>query len=87
MLKFSGFSLVWFPVVSLALGRKSQRPLKHTKDPFDENFAQLVDFSLKQWHVPGLSIAVVDGHEIWAEVCLLDTLTICLIFPGSRFND
>jgi hypothetical protein len=36
--------------------------------PFDAKFAQLVKETLDKWHVPGLSIAVVDGDDVWAEV-------------------
>ncbi|KUJ20474.1 beta-lactamase/transpeptidase-like protein [Mollisia scopiformis] len=39
----------------------------HTTNPLDEEFAELAEYTLDQWNVPGLSIAVVDGHDIWAE--------------------
>jgi len=36
--------------------------------PFDARFAKLVKETLDKWHVPGISIAVVDGDDMWAEV-------------------
>lgn len=49
-----------------------QKPLageeteKHS--PFTKDYEKLVLETLKEWRVPGLSIAVVDGEHIWAEV-------------------
>lgn len=40
----------------------------HGVGPFREKFAQLVNETLDMWHVPGLTIAVVDGENVWAEV-------------------
>lgn len=34
----------------------------------DHAFRNLVQQTLSRWHVPGMSIAVVDGDQIWAEV-------------------
>lgn len=39
--------------------------------PFDAKFAKLAKETLDLWHVPGVSIAVVDGTETWAEVSSL----------------
>lgn len=39
------------------------------KNPLDARFAKTVNNTLSLLHVPGLSIAVVDGDEMWAEVC------------------
>ncbi|KAH9208370.1 putative penicillin-binding protein [Leptodontidium sp. 2 PMI_412] len=36
--------------------------------PLDAKLAELVKDTLKEWHVPGLSIGVVDGDDMWAEV-------------------
>ncbi len=36
--------------------------------PFDEAFEKLAHATLDLWHVPGISIAVVDGDDVWAEV-------------------
>jgi CubicO group peptidase (beta-lactamase class C family) len=34
----------------------------------DERFEKLVQESLERWHVPGVSVAVVDGDNTWAMV-------------------
>ncbi|KAI1842021.1 hypothetical protein JX266_011776 [Neoarthrinium moseri] len=36
------------------------------RDPLDADFEKLAVKTLKQWHVPGLAIAVVDGDDTWA---------------------
>ena len=36
--------------------------------PLNEDFAKLVNKTLDLWHVPGLSIAVVDGEKTWSKV-------------------
>ena len=47
--------------------------------PFDSHFEKLVNETLDMWHVPGLSIAVVDGDSMWAEV----SLSSCCRSPGQ----
>jgi hypothetical protein len=36
--------------------------------PFDADFAKYVEETMKKWHIPGLSIAVIDGPETFSEV-------------------
>ncbi|PWY72783.1 penicillin-binding protein [Aspergillus eucalypticola CBS 122712] len=38
-----------------------------TASPLDEQFKTLVQETLDHWHVPGISIAVVDGDNTWAK--------------------
>lgn len=41
--------------------------------PLNENFKKLVSETLEKWHIQGISVAVVDGDDTWAEVnTLLD---------------
>jgi hypothetical protein len=70
-------------VIMLSIFRsaaKLQQPLgdagnDHT--PFDSSFDGLVEKTLRQWHVPGLSIAVVDNGKIASKVaCLI----LCSLF-------
>ncbi|KAJ5671237.1 hypothetical protein N7507_000364 [Penicillium longicatenatum] len=35
--------------------------------PLNEEFAKLVHSTLEKWHIQGVSIAVIDGDETWAE--------------------
>jgi hypothetical protein len=51
--------------------------------PFDSKFAELVDETLDTWNVPGLSIAVVDGDDIWAEVSSSNSFCIRIFHPSS----
>ncbi|ODA81273.1 hypothetical protein RJ55_04237 [Drechmeria coniospora] len=48
-----------------------QKPLakygKGSGNPFDDDFARFANETLHRWHVPGLSIAVVDGQDIYAK--------------------
>lgn len=36
--------------------------------PLNEDFEKLVHETLGKWHIQGVSVAVVDGDETWAEV-------------------
>lgn len=36
--------------------------------PLNENFEKLVSETLKKWHIQGVSVAIVDGDDTWAEV-------------------
>lgn len=39
------------------------------KSPFDSDFEGFAKAALDRWKVPGVSVAVVDGEDTWAEVC------------------
>jgi hypothetical protein len=39
-------------------------------NPLNEEFNNLVKDTMHMWHVPGLSIGVVDGDSVFVEVCL-----------------
>ena len=41
---------------------------REKQSPFNQHFGLLVNETLHSWNVPGISIAVVDGDEIFAEV-------------------
>lgn len=38
------------------------------KNPLDAEFEKFALAKLEAWHVPGMSIAVVDGDETWSAV-------------------
>ena len=62
-------ALLQFP--PFTIGAEQQHILKDKPaSPFDAKFAKLAEDTLKLWHVPGLSIAVVDSNDTWAEVSL-----------------
>lgn len=44
--------------------------------PLDEDFEKLVKETLELWHVPGVSVAVVDGDNTWTKVPHLPTPSI-----------
>ena len=48
---------------------------KSDNGPLNEEFDQLAKEAIEQWHVPGLSIAVVDGDQTWAKVGFFLSLT------------
>lgn len=54
-------------LVSLSFAAK-QHVLNDDTGPFTSKFAQLVNETLGLFNVPGVSIAVVDGDNVWAEV-------------------
>lgn len=45
----------------------AQKVVKMKTNPLGEDFRKFVEEALEEWHVPGLSVAVVDGDESWAE--------------------
>lgn len=61
-----------------------QRPLRHEaggqeapRSPFTAAFKDYAEGIMMDWKVPGVSIAVVDGDEVFAEVC---THNVALLF-------
>ena len=64
--------LPFLEVVRAAEPRDSQQPIPHwNKDPlFNSAFDAFVEATLQEWHVPGLSIAVVDNGKIVSKVWL-----------------
>ena len=36
--------------------------------PLDQKFEKIVKDTLELWHVPGVSVAVVDGEHTWSKV-------------------
>lgn len=49
-----------------------QKPIEaDTKSVFDADFDAFVDKTLHQWHIPGLSIAVIDHGEITSKVAII----------------
>jgi hypothetical protein len=64
---FAAYALL----VSSCITYASQQPLREDekeKGPFDKDFERLANQTLERWKCPGLSIAVVDGDDIWAAV-------------------
>lgn len=67
-------------MAALTNGAADQKPLTEGKapasNPFTESFGKYVQEQLEYWKVPGLSIAVVDGNETFAEVRQHKTLPV-----------
>lgn len=51
-----------------ALARADPLPLDKPKSPLTDEFDALVYSNLDYWHVPGISVAVVDGNETFSKV-------------------
>ncbi|KAH8892545.1 beta-lactamase/transpeptidase-like protein [Thozetella sp. PMI_491] len=53
---------------AVTLNGRSQNISSSTNgNPFDEKFGKIVADTLTQWNVVGISLAVVDGDNVWAE--------------------
>ena len=48
-----------------------QAILNPITSPLDKHFAELVDQTLEEFHVPGVAIGVIDGDEIFTNVSLI----------------
>lgn len=50
----------------------SQKPItgshSGSRNPLNEEISKFVQESLDVWHVPGMSVGVIDGDEIYTEV-------------------
>lgn len=57
-------SLTWFPAIVISRLCQDREPLS----PFTPEFDALVMENLNHWHVPGLSVAVVDDDETFSKV-------------------
>ncbi|KAG4418237.1 hypothetical protein IFR04_008595 [Cadophora malorum] len=65
-----------------------QKVLKYgsgKSSPLDAKLEELVKDWLKQWHVPGISIGVVDEDEMWAEGYGIATLPSTPVTPSTLF--
>lgn len=68
---FSTFT-AFFPflqLISLSSATQQQVLKNEETGPFTSKFGRLANETLELFHVPGVSIAVVDGDNVWAEVC------------------
>lgn len=67
----------------VTIASSAQEPLHDPKnkaasgDPFTDDFGKFVTKLLDEWKVPGVSIAVVDGEDVHAQVGQLHH-SICL---------
>ncbi|MCJ1262605.1 hypothetical protein MMC22_002475 [Lobaria immixta] len=50
-----------------ARGNRLQEPLLDSRNPFSPELDALIEETLDHFHVPGLSIAVIDGNETFAK--------------------
>ncbi|KAJ5047542.1 uncharacterized protein L3040_003365 [Drepanopeziza brunnea f. sp. 'multigermtubi'] len=53
--------------------------------PLDTKLRQLVHESMEEWHVPGISIGVVDGDEFWAEGYGIASFPDTPVTPSTLF--
>jgi hypothetical protein len=61
--------------------------VQHEDDgPLDRNFEKLANETLELWHVPGVSVAVVDGENTWTKVPPFFELFLIILttFVGLR---
>jgi hypothetical protein len=64
------------------------RPPSEDKPVFDSAFDAFVQATLREWHVPGLSIAVVDNGKIFSKVSLTPYhLHVALRFRSMLFAE
>ncbi|PKY04127.1 putative penicillin-binding protein [Aspergillus campestris IBT 28561] len=54
-------------------------------DPLDQDFAEVVKQTLDRWHIPGMSVAVVDGPDTWTKGYGLAQLPNTNVTPDTLF--
>lgn len=66
----TGIALI--SLLKVVTAHAEQKPLSYgsTSDgnPFNRDFGEFAKLTLDGWHVPGLSIAVIDNDKVFAEV-------------------
>ncbi|KAI4087199.1 MAG: hypothetical protein LQ344_006945 [Seirophora lacunosa] len=71
---------------SYSLSSKAQKPLKEEgPSPFTQEFDEYVIDLLDHWHVPGLSIAVVDGRETFSKGYGISSFPSTPVTPSTLF--
>ena len=86
MLRHAGF-LFWYLTVlfiTCHISAKEIRPLE-SKSPWTDEFNKFVHQTLDYWHVPGLSIAVVDGNETYSKGYGISTFPSQNVAPSTLF--
>ena len=62
-------ALCFLALQAVLVSAQPQIPLSgQHESPFSHFFDELVSYNLDYWHVPGISIAVVDGNETHSKV-------------------
>jgi hypothetical protein len=77
--------LLLLSLSGLGIATDRQQPLQAASKHdswFDLDFDKLAESTLHQWHVPGLSIAVIDNGKISSKVAHSFVLPI-LLYPFS----
>ncbi|TAQ87178.1 hypothetical protein B7494_g4491 [Chlorociboria aeruginascens] len=72
-------------LISLSLASQQEILLEKNLTPFSKKFGQLVNETLELWHVPGLSIGVVDGDDIWTEGYGIASYPSTPVTPSTLF--
>ena len=62
--RLAKFELTIYCMEVSAMGQDTKTP----PSPFNENFNELTNKLLKDFHVPGISVAVVDGDDVFSKV-------------------
>ncbi|RDW94512.1 hypothetical protein BP5796_00275 [Coleophoma crateriformis] len=61
-------SWAYLPLAVAVIAAGQQSPLTGDKaGPFTHAFERLANETLELWQVPGISVAVIDGDDVWAE--------------------
>lgn len=79
-------ALLSLALASADLTAPQQQPLAFGQDDtvFDADFDRFVEEALQDWHVPGMSIAVVDNGKIESKVSLPPSfLSLCLLSSAT----
>jgi hypothetical protein len=65
------YHLAWVLQIIVATVYAEQKPLPDRfssgRTPFDDGFGSFATRTLEDWNVPGLSIAVIDDDQVFAE--------------------
>jgi hypothetical protein len=54
--------------IKLSTRPEGNMPTHGNQNPLNQDFKTVVEENIELWHVPGVSVGVVDGDNTWTEV-------------------
>ncbi|KAK4942699.1 hypothetical protein LTR10_017648 [Elasticomyces elasticus] len=70
------------PVIDMQVAKETSAP---KASPFDAEFEKTTLQTLKEWHIPGMSIAVIDGKDTWTQGYGYATLPDIPVKPSTLY--
>jgi len=70
----SAFFRLGAAAVQAPLGSSSSASERDSQNPFNDDLGKFVANVMERWKIPGMSVAVIDGDDVYTEVRQLSRL-------------